>query len=64
MPDQRSKTQGTLATPMISKRDKKPTSLQLDQVDMSKDGVQGNVIVSKGSASTFVAAIPKDGDDN
>ncbi|MFP3547038.1 hypothetical protein SB748_26825 [Rhizobium sp. SIMBA_035] len=37
-----------LAAPMVAKREPKEQSLDLENVDMSKDGIQGDVLVSKG----------------
>jgi hypothetical protein len=52
-----------LAAPMVAKREPKEQSLDLENVDMSKDGIQGDVLVSKGRSSTFVTKLrkPKDG---
>ncbi len=47
--------------PMVSKRQDRSASLNLEEVDMSKDGVQGDIAVSKGRASTFVTKLTADG---
>jgi hypothetical protein len=45
-------------TPAIASAGKKAKSLNLEKVDMSRAGIQGDVYVSKGRSSTFVSAIP------
>lgn len=57
----KSEPKNNLPAPMVSKRQDRSASLNLDEVDMSKDGVQGDVAVSKGRASTFVSKLPEDG---
>lgn len=42
-------------TPAISARKSKSKSLDMENIDMSKDGKQGDVAVSKGRSSTFVS---------
>ena len=44
-------------TPAIASGLKNPKSLDLEKVDMSRAGAQGDVYVSKGRSSTFVSAI-------
>jgi hypothetical protein len=46
---------GSFPTPAIAKRNSQPESLNLDDVDLSRDGVQGDVTVTKRPASTFVS---------
>jgi hypothetical protein len=41
--------------PAIAKHNSQPESLDPDDVDLGRDGVQGDVVVSKGTASTFVS---------
>ncbi|WP_276121895.1 hypothetical protein [Pararhizobium qamdonense] len=50
-------------TPAIAKPNSQPESLDLDDVDLGHDGVQGDVVVSKGPASTFVSKNTPAGDD-
>jgi hypothetical protein len=50
-------------TPAIAKPSSQPKSLNLDEVDLTRDGVQGDVVVSKGRSSTFVSKRPTAGDD-
>ncbi len=40
--------------PAIMKQSSEPKSLDLESVDMTRDGVQGDAVVSKGRASTVV----------
>ena len=47
-----------LATPAITKGAYGERSLDMSNVDMSRDGVQGEVVVSKGRASTVVSMLP------
>lgn len=54
---------GSFPAPAIAKRSSHPESLNLDEIDLSRDGVQGDVVVSKGDASTFVSRKPKVDDD-
>lgn len=62
MTKEESKSNGPIPAPMISRRGDRSPSLNLDEVDMSKDGVQGNVEVSKRRASTLVSVVPADGE--
>lgn len=50
-------------TPAIAKHNSQPKSLDLDDVDLGRDGVQGDVVVSKGPASTFGSKNTSAGDD-
>lgn len=50
--------QKSFPTPAIALAGKQAKSLDLEKVDMSRAGVQGDVYVSKGRSSTFVSAIP------
>lgn len=50
-------------TPAIAQSDSKPESLNLNEVDLSRDGTQGDVVVFKGRSSTFVSKRPTAGDD-
>lgn len=50
-------------TPAIAKRNSQQNSLNLEEVDLSRDGVQGDVVVSKGPASTFVSRKTPTSDD-
>ena len=61
MADREAKPTNDFPAPMISKSQHRSGALNLDEVDMSKDGVQGDVAVSKGRASTFVTKLPEDG---
>ena len=61
MADRESKPKEEFPAPVISKRQDQTGSLNLEEVDMSKGGVQGDVAVSKGRASTFVTKLPEDG---
>jgi hypothetical protein len=45
-------------TPAVATRRPERKSLDLEKVDMNKEGVQGDVFVSKGRASTFASVIP------
>ena len=47
-------------TPAISARKSTSKSLDLENIDMSKNGKQGDVVVSKGRASTFVSSARDD----
>ncbi len=49
---------GSFPAPVIAKRNTQPESLNLDDVDLSRDGVQGDVVISKGDTSTFVSRKP------
>jgi hypothetical protein len=46
------------ATPLIANKPGKGSSLALIDIDMSKSGVQGDVVVSKGRSCTFVTELP------
>lgn len=61
MADRKSEPKNNVPAPMVGKRQDRSASLNLDEVDMSKDGVQGDVAVSKGRASSFVSKLPEDG---
>ncbi|MBW9091985.1 hypothetical protein JNB91_29940 [Rhizobium wenxiniae] len=61
MADQKSEPKNYFPAPMVSKRQDRSGVRNLDEVDMSKDGVQGGVAVSKGLASTFVSKLSEDG---
>ncbi|WP_156387025.1 MULTISPECIES: hypothetical protein [unclassified Rhizobium] len=50
-------------TPTIAKSVSKPESLNLNEVDLSRDGTQGDVVVSKGRSRTFVSKRSTAGDD-
>jgi hypothetical protein len=58
MTDDQPKSEKPFPTPTIGNKRAKGTSLNLQNVDMRKDGVQGGVVVSKGRASTFVTKLP------
>lgn len=58
MPHENPKT-GSFPAPAIAKRNPQSASLNFDEVDLSRDGIQGDVVVSKGDASTFVSRKPK-----
>ncbi len=45
----------TFPTPAISTGKSTPKSLNLENIDMSKNGRQGDVVVSKGRSSTFAS---------
>jgi hypothetical protein len=47
-------------TPRIASSKTKTESLDLENIDMSQDGVQENVVVTKGRAATFVRRVPDD----
>jgi hypothetical protein len=47
-------------TPAISARKSTSKSLDLENIDMSKDGKQGDAVVSKGRSSTFVSLAKND----
>jgi len=47
------------AAPMVKRESKDQQSLDLDNVDMALDGVQGDAVVSKGQSSTFVTKLRK-----
>ncbi len=53
----------SLPTPTVAKSDSKSESLNLNEVDLSRDGTQGNVVVSKGRSSTFVSKRSTASDD-
>jgi hypothetical protein len=59
MNDRKPHAETAFPTPMVANHRTERKSLNLDEADLSKDGVQGDVVVSKGRASTFAAAIPK-----
>ncbi|SFB59100.1 hypothetical protein SAMN03159496_05473 [Rhizobium sp. NFR07] len=59
MIDKQSRSDRAFPTPMIGKSGKRSDSLNLEEVDMGKGGVHGNVLVSKGQASTIVTTIPE-----
>ncbi|WP_080868100.1 hypothetical protein [Agrobacterium tumefaciens] len=59
MADRNSEPNNNFPAPTVSKRQNRSAPLNLDEVDMSKDGVQGDVAVSKGSASTVVSKLPE-----
>lgn len=61
MADRKSEPKSDFPAPMVSKRQDRSGVLNLDEMDMSKDGVQGGVAVSKGGASTFVSKLSEDG---
>lgn len=44
--------------PRIASSKRQPEPLDLGNIDMSKDGVQGNAVVSKRRAATFVTRVP------
>jgi hypothetical protein len=46
-------------TPAVATQRVEQKSLDLEHVDMSKGGAQGNVFVSKGTASTVVSLMPE-----
>ncbi|QKK33324.1 hypothetical protein FE844_027580 (plasmid) [Rhizobium indicum] len=50
--------------PAIVKRGSREQSLDLKNVDMSREGVQGDVVVSKGRAGTFVTKLHSDEDSD
>lgn len=52
-----------LSTPAIAKGNPQPESLELGSVDLGRDGVQHDVVVSKGPASTFVSRKTPPGGD-
>jgi hypothetical protein len=58
MTDDQLKSEMPFPTPRTGKQRSKDKSLNLENVDMRKDGVQGDVAVSKGRASTFVTKVP------
>jgi hypothetical protein len=62
MTHKNSKT-GSFPAPAIAKRSSQPESLNLDELDLSRDGIQGDAVVSKGDASTFVSRKPNADDD-
>jgi hypothetical protein len=45
-------------TPRIASSKTETESLDLEDIDMSQDGVQENVVVTKGRAATFVRRVP------
>ena len=61
MADRKSELKNNFPAPMVSKRQDRSASLNLEEVDISKDGVQGDLAVSKGRASTFVSKLSEDG---
>jgi hypothetical protein len=48
-----------LAAPMVKRESKDQQSLDLDNVDMALDGVQGDAVVSKRQSGTFVTKLRK-----
>ncbi|MBY5325541.1 hypothetical protein [Rhizobium leguminosarum] len=54
MSDKENSGKKPLAAPMINRGAKDQQSLDLDGVEMSTDGRQGDVLVSKGRSRTFV----------
>lgn len=61
MADRASEPKNNFPAPLVSERQDRSASLDLDEVDMSKDCVQGDVAVSKGSASTVVSRLSENG---
>jgi hypothetical protein len=59
----RENSKSSFPKPAIAKRNSQPERLNLDEVDLNRDGIQGDVVVSKGQASTFVSKRPKAGED-
>ncbi|MFP3547497.1 hypothetical protein SB748_29285 [Rhizobium sp. SIMBA_035] len=45
-------------TPAVATRRPERKSLDLEKIDMTKKGIQGDVFVSKGRASTFASVLP------
>jgi len=57
MADKENSEKKPLAAPMINRGAKDRQSLDLEGIDMSKDGRQGDVLVSKGRSSTVVTKV-------
>jgi hypothetical protein len=55
MPEEIKKS--SFPTPMIATSKAEPQSLDLEKIDMSRQGVQGNAVVTKGPAATFVTRV-------
>jgi hypothetical protein len=45
-------------TPAVAAPRPEPRSLDLEKVDLNKEGVQGDLFISRGRASTFASVIP------
>ncbi|MBW9117353.1 hypothetical protein JNB88_27415 [Rhizobium cauense] len=57
------KHENQLHAPAIIRKKSAPKTLDLEQIDLNRNGVQEDVMVSKGRARTVVTTLPDSEDD-